>query len=606
MPGIGDEDRAGPLLKNRYQLGRVLGRGGMCIVYQAWDTRQQRFVAIKRLEPPLNEDPRTRARFDREGRALALLDHPNLVAMLDRGSSENDDYLVFEFVDGRSLKELIREGHISIEAFGLIVGQCAEGLASAHAQGIVHRDVKPQNILIDRLGHAKVSDFGIATGPDWTRVTRAGAVIGSARYMSPEQIRSKPVDARSDIYSLGIVMYEMLTGHTPFDGNNMPEIAKQHLQATPPPMTDARTRMPQGLEAMVMRCLEKDPDDRFESMEEVIGGLVALGLFRLREEVQETASHRWSLRRGNTEEERAPDISAEYERPTSSRPSGSRSSSSRPSRGQTTGRGRTVSAPQSSGQDSDADSERRWAREQARIAAKKRRLAKRRRLLIGAIALILMIILIVVLAKSCGSKPAPDLAGKTWEQATQLTNDAGLKLVKGSEIPYFADAVTVLGQNPQPGFEAPGGTITVTVSREPVPVQINYVGAFDPQGSPQTENDADVPKAWDNNPETAWSTEKYKSPTFAGIPGKTGVGLSFSLAEGATMLKITSSVTGWQGALQKVMSDNSAIDIATLGSTAQVNWADPLTTGRIWFTQLAPLPGSDRYGVIINEIAFYK
>ena len=249
MAVTGEEDRAAPLLKNRYQLGRVLGRGGMCIVYQAWDTRQQRFVAIKRLEPPLNEDPRTRARFDREGRALALLDHPNLVALLDRGSSENDDYLVFEFVDGRSLKELIREGHISIEAFGLLVGQVAEGLASAHAAGIVHRDVKPQNILIDRLGHAKVSDFGIATGPDWTRVTRAGAVIGSARYMSPEQIRSKPVDARSDIYSLGIVMYEMLTGHTPFDGNNMPEIARQHLQATPPPMTDARTKMPPGLES---------------------------------------------------------------------------------------------------------------------------------------------------------------------------------------------------------------------------------------------------------------------------------------------------------------------------------------------------------------------
>ena len=218
-------------------------------------------------------------------------------------------------MDGRSLKELIREGHISIEAFGLLVGQVAEGLASAHAAGIVHRDVKPQNILIDRLGHAKVSDFGIATGPDWTRVTRAGAVIGSARYMSPEQIRSKPVDARSDIYSLGIVMYEMLTGHTPFDGNNMPEIARQHLQAPPPPLTEARTKMPPGLEAIVMRCLEKDPDDRFESMEEIIGALVALGIYRLPEQqVEETGSHRWSLRRGGTAEERSPrDTSAEFQ-----------------------------------------------------------------------------------------------------------------------------------------------------------------------------------------------------------------------------------------------------------------------------------------------------
>jgi serine/threonine protein kinase len=574
----------------------------MCIVYQAWDTRQQRFVAIKRLEPPLNEDPRTRARFDREGRALALLDHPNLVAMLDRGSSDNDDYLVFEFVDGRSLKELIREGHISIEAFGLIVGQVAEGLASAHAQGIVHRDVKPQNILIDRLGHAKVSDFGIATGPDWTRVTRAGAVIGSARYMSPEQIRSKPVDARSDIYSLGIVMYEMLTGHTPFDGNNMPEIARQHLQATPPPMTDARTRMPPGLEAMVMRCLEKDPDDRFESMEELIGGLVALGLYRLREEIQDTASHRWSLRRGNTGEETAPDISAEYEQPASAR-----SSSPRPPREQTTGRERAAGAPSSRVRASETDGERRSAREQARTAAKKRRKAKQRRLLIGVAALVVLVVIIPVSVKSCGAKPAPDLAGKTLEQATKLANDAGLKLVQSAEIPYFADVVTVLAQDPAPNIKSKDGTIKVTVSRAPIQVKISYLGVYDPQGTPpNVENNADLPKLYDNNAETSWSTEKYKSPTFAGIPGKTGVGLTFSLAEGATMVQLTYTITGWKGWLQKVMSDGSAINIKELGDTAQVYWPDPLTTGRIWFTQLAPLPNSDRYGVVISEISFWK
>jgi len=171
----------------------------MCIVYQAWDTRLQRNVAVKRLEPPLNEDPRTRARFDREGRALAQLSHPNLVTLIDRGSTENEDYLVFEYVEGRSLKELTREGPLGVAEAGQIAGQVAEGLAAAHTAGIVHRDIKPQNILIDRNGHAKVSDFGIATGPDWTRVTRAGSIIGSARYMSPEQIRSKPVDARSDI-----------------------------------------------------------------------------------------------------------------------------------------------------------------------------------------------------------------------------------------------------------------------------------------------------------------------------------------------------------------------------------------------------------------------
>ena len=279
MTDTSDEGGTGPLLKNRYRLGRVLGRGGMCIVYQAWDTRLQRNVAVKRLEPPLSEDARTRARFDREGRALAQLSHPNLVTLIDRGSSDNEDYLVFEYVEGRSLKEMIREGLMSIGDIGRIAGQVAEGLAAAHTLGIIHRDVKPQNILIDRNGHAKVSDFGIATGPDWTRVTRAGSVIGSARYMSPEQIRSKPVDARSDIYSLGVVMYEMLTGTPPFDGLNMPEIARMHLNATPPPISDVRANLPEGLEKVVMRCLEKLPDDRFASMDELLGALVGLGLY---------------------------------------------------------------------------------------------------------------------------------------------------------------------------------------------------------------------------------------------------------------------------------------------------------------------------------------
>ena len=175
----------------------------MCIVYQAWDTRLQRNVAIKRLEPPLSEDPQTRARFHREGRALAQLSHPNLVTLIDRGSTENEDYLVFEYVEGRSLKEMIRAGRMPGRS-GPDHGQVAEGLAHAHLAGIIHRDVKPQNILIDRQGHAKITDFGIATGP-----TGPGSRARGPSSAAPATCRlsrsQQPVDARSDIYSLGIV-----------------------------------------------------------------------------------------------------------------------------------------------------------------------------------------------------------------------------------------------------------------------------------------------------------------------------------------------------------------------------------------------------------------
>ena len=207
------ERPATPLFQDRYELGSILGRGGTCTVYRAWDTRLHRDVALKRLEPPLSEDPHTRARFSREGKAIARLSHPALVTLIDRGSTEDTEYLVYEYVEGRPLKEVVKsEGPFEPERAGRIAGQMADGLSYAHWAGIYHRDVKPQNILLDASGRARLTDFGIATGPEWTRVTRAGAIVGSSRYMSPEQVQGRPIDGRTDVYSLGIVFYEMLAG----------------------------------------------------------------------------------------------------------------------------------------------------------------------------------------------------------------------------------------------------------------------------------------------------------------------------------------------------------------------------------------------------------
>jgi serine/threonine protein kinase len=575
MADTTDESAAGPLLKNRYQLGRVLGRGGMCIVYQAWDTRLQRNVAVKRLEPPLSEDPRTRARFDREGRALAQLSHPNLVTLIDRGSTDNEDYLVFEYIEGRSLKELTRDGPMGVAEAGQIAGQVAEGLGAAHLAGIVHRDVKPQNILIDRQGHAKVSDFGIATGPDWTRVTRAGSIIGSARYMSPEQIRSKPVDARSDIYSLGVVMYEMLVGHPPFDGINMPEIARQHLNNPPPPLTDVRQDLPTGLEKVVLRCLEKLPEDRFASMDELLGALVGLGLYAPQRTAEVSPSHKRQHRRSDAEAEER----------------GSRYSPAGASVDSDSGRGGAT-----------GDSSRERKRDRARVQARRRRTSRRWKMLGAAAALIIVIAVVLILALPGAGAPA--VVGLTLDQARQLAADAGMKVEVADQVPSFdKPAGTVLEQDPIPKAKSGDDILRLTVTRAPTPVKVTSLKDVDPEGD-NTENPGQLPKLIDGKESTGWTTELYRSTTFGNL--KTGVGLDFTLEQPASIIEIVSPVEGWKGELLQNISSGPAARLATLNgdSTQIITLRETLTSGRIWFTQLAQLTAG-RWGVELSEIRFY-
>lgn len=570
MTDSGDEIESGPLLKNRYRLGRVLGRGGMCIVYQAWDTRLQRDVAVKRLEPPLNQDPRTRARFDREGRALAQLSHPNLVTLIDRGSTENDEYLVFEYVEGRSLKELIKEKPLDLDTFGRIAGQVAEGLAAAHLAGIVHRDVKPQNILIDRRGHAKVTDFGIATGADWTRVTRAGSIIGSARYMSPEQIRSKPVDARSDIYSLGVVLYEMLAGKPPFDGANMPEIARQHLTATPPRLSDIRGELPPGLERVVMKCLEKLPEDRFVSMDELLGALVGLGLYAPQGAADVAASGK---RRRGIDDRR-----------------------SRRSPGGASYDSGSLAADDTSGMPS-------WQRDRLRSQARKKRL--NRRLRWAAVAAVLIVVIVLALVFSLGDGGAPSVVGLTLDQARQLAEKAGMKVEVTSQVPSFdKPAGTVLEQDPAPEMSSEDDILRLTVTREPAPVLVTEINDYDPEGD-QTENPDKLPNLIDGKESTSWSTELYRSSAFGNL--KTGVGLDFTLEEPATIIEIVSAVEGWQGELQQSISSGAPATVAELdgSSTQLITLREPITSGRFWFTELTQITDG-RWGVEISEIRFYR
>jgi serine/threonine protein kinase len=253
------------LLAGRYELGERLGAGGMAEVFRARDRATGQEVAVKLLSPGLADDPKVLERLAGEARAAAAIDHPNVVAVRDWG----DGYIAMEYVPGPNLKELLRQRGPLPEAEALgIAGQVAAGLGAAHARGVVHLDVKPHNVLIAPDGQAKVADFGIARALGGAGATLT-TVIGSAPYISPEQARGARVDARSDLYSLGALLFELLTGRPPFEGNAPLEVALRHLNDPPTPPRQLRPELSAAVDTLVLRALAKDPAARFGSAAEM-------------------------------------------------------------------------------------------------------------------------------------------------------------------------------------------------------------------------------------------------------------------------------------------------------------------------------------------------
>jgi serine/threonine-protein kinase len=267
----------GQLLAGRYELQDVAGSGGMSSVYKARDTVLERMVAIKILHEHFSDDPEYVERFRREARALAQLNHPNIVTVIDRGEFEGRQFIVFEHVHGENLKELVdREGQLPVDEALAIVHQVARGLAFAHEHGIVHRDVKPHNILIDEDGVAKVTDFGIARSLEPADgLTETGTLLGTSEYIAPEQASGNRVDERSDQYSLAAVLYELLTGEPPYTGDNFMAVAMKHIQEPVPSVRDARPDVPPRLDAIITRAMAKRPEDRFPSTEAMMAALEA-------------------------------------------------------------------------------------------------------------------------------------------------------------------------------------------------------------------------------------------------------------------------------------------------------------------------------------------
>jgi len=264
------------LYSNRYQVTHLIARGGMAMVYRAQDTLLNRAVALKILYPELSEDPLFVERFRREAQAAANLSHPNIVPVFDWGEDRGTYFIVMELIEGTSLADMLRgSATISASRSAQIVAQVAAALGYAHRSGVVHRDVKPGNILITRDGQVKVTDFGIAQAvSSEDHLAEAGSVMGTATYFSPEQASGAAVDGRSDVYALGVVLYEMLVGRPPFIGDTPVDVSSQHVNAEVPSMGQFSESVPKDLEAIVMEALSKSPENRYQSADELRADLI--------------------------------------------------------------------------------------------------------------------------------------------------------------------------------------------------------------------------------------------------------------------------------------------------------------------------------------------
>jgi serine/threonine protein kinase len=266
-----------------YEITAPLGAGGMGEVYRARDTRLDRTVAIKILPAHFSNDPAHKQRFEREAKSISALNHPNICTLHDVGSQNGIEYLVMECVEGESLAQRLEKGPLPVEQVVKVGKEIADALDKAHRSGIIHRDLKPGNIMLTKSG-SKLLDFGLArpvsqpvaslatltaTGDREQSVTQEGSIVGTFQYMSPEQVEGKELDGRSDIFSMGAVLYEMVTGQRAFQGRSQLSVASAILEKEPPPISNIKPLSPRGLEHIIRQCIAKDPDDRWQTARDV-------------------------------------------------------------------------------------------------------------------------------------------------------------------------------------------------------------------------------------------------------------------------------------------------------------------------------------------------
>ena len=267
----------GQKINDRYQIIKTIGEGGMANVYLAYDTILDRNVALKVLRGDLANDEKFVRRFQREALSASSLSHPNIVEMYDVGEDDGQYYIVMEYVEGKTLKQLIKKrGALTVSEVVDIMLQLTDGLAHAHESYIIHRDIKPQNILIMENGLVKITDFGIAMAMNAAQLTQTNSVMGSVHYLPPEQANGKGATVKSDIYSLGILMYELVVGRVPFKGDSPVEVAIKHMKTPLPSITDAYPEIPQSIENVILKACAKNPQNRYKTVQDMHDDLLTV------------------------------------------------------------------------------------------------------------------------------------------------------------------------------------------------------------------------------------------------------------------------------------------------------------------------------------------
>ncbi|MGH9025456.1 MAG: Stk1 family PASTA domain-containing Ser/Thr kinase [Acidimicrobiia bacterium] len=433
--------RVARVFSNRYEIVREIARGGMAEVYLARDQLLDRPVAIKVLSSEYAGDPTFVERFRREAQAAANLNHPNIVAIYDWGQEQGTYFIVMEYVQGQSLRELLgTRGRLPATEAAQIAVQIAAALAFANRNGVVHRDIKPGNVLMDENGKANVADFGIARSRASDNLTQTGSVMGTANYFSPEQAQGQPVDGRSDVYSLGVVLYEMVTGRTPFTGDSAVAVAYQHVREDPVPPSQLVADLPAAMERIIMHALAKNPAARYQTADELRSDLIRY--------------------------ERGQPVTAIVAGTT----------------------GATAAATQVAGATEVAPPP-----ERTKPPPKRRRTGAIIAAVIGLGLLAALVLWILLTGDDNGGSETtlvdvPNVVGQPIATAQQTLEDAGFVVVQEADNNSTQPAGTVLEQDPEAGRRLEeGGTITLTVSGEEVRVP-NVVGLDAGEAEQQLRN----------------------------------------------------------------------------------------------------------------------